>query len=41
MSGLGARIAESFSALAWVFRNPGLRRLQLAARLGSFTPLLG
>lgn len=30
MSGIGARVSEAFGALAQVFRNPGLRRLELA-----------
>ena len=30
MSGIGARVAQAFGALARVFGNPGLRRLELA-----------
>ncbi len=44
MSGLGARVAESFGSLARVFRNPGLRRLQLAflgSTMGHWTYVVG
>ncbi len=44
MSGLGARIGESFGSLARVFRNPGLRRLELAflgSTMGHWTYVVG
>ena len=44
MSGLGARVAESFGSLARVFRNPGLRRLELAflgSTMGHWTYVVG
>ena len=44
MTGLGARVAESFGSLARVFRNPGLRRLELAflgSTMGHWTYVVG
>jgi MFS family permease len=44
VSGLGARVAESFGSLARVFRNPGLRRLELAflgSTMGHWTYVVG
>jgi MFS family permease len=41
---LGARVAESFGSLARVFRNPGLRRLELAflgSTMGHWTYVVG
>ena len=44
MSGLGARVAESFGSLGRVFANPGLRRLELAflgSTMGHWTYVVG
>src|SRR3954453_23333267 len=44
MSGLRARVAESFGSLARVFGNPGLRRLELAflgSTMGHWTYVVG
>jgi len=44
MNGIGARVAESFGALARVFANPGLRRLELAflgSTMGHWTYVVG
>ena len=44
MRGFGGRVSESFSSLARVFRNPGLRRLELAwlgSTMGHWTYVVG
>ncbi len=44
MNGLAARVGESFTTLAQVFQNPGLRRLQLAflgSTMGHWTYVVG
>ena len=44
MSGLRERVAEAFGSLARVFRNPGLRRLELAflgSTMGHWTYVVG
>ena len=44
MSGIGGRVNESFGALGQVFRNPGLRRLELAflgSTMGHWTYVVG
>jgi len=44
MRGFGGRVSESFGSLARVFRNPGLRRLELAwlgSTMGHWTYVVG